>query len=159
MTTRILKGNNLWISNPNATRFIISIPEAINLIFRAIELTKGGELFVFKMRGFKIGDICEVFKNQITPLLKKDVQLETRRHVPGEKLHENLINDIESLNLLEDDSMYISSIERLLRVSDYPGFQKSFITEYTSSEAELMDLDEIDQIVHEYLQDKNLIYR
>jgi FlaA1/EpsC-like NDP-sugar epimerase len=156
MTTRILKGKNIWISNPDATRFVIRTSDAINLVFRAAELTRGGELFVLKMRAFKVGDMGSVFKDRIAPMLNKEISLEIRSLVPGEKLHENLLNDGESINLLENESMYITSTDNQLNSEDYSGFEKSSISSYTSIDSDFLNYDEIETLIKEYLDEINL---
>jgi len=157
MTKRILKGKDIWVSDPDATRFIIRTEEAVKLVFKAAELTRGGELFVLKMRAFRVGDVGLVFRDRIAPMLRKKVRLETRALVPGEKINEDLLNHIEYVNLLEDEEMFISSQKVVLDPADYPGFRKSEAQGYTSFETDLLNLDDIEEMAMEYLKSEGII--
>lgn len=154
MTSRLMKGNDLWISDPDATRFIIRISQAVELVFRAMELTKGGEIFILKMKAFRVGDMGEVFRDRIAPKLGRLADLEKRNLVPGEKLHEDLLNNVEFMNLMCDEKMFITSTNNNMNIGEYPGFDKCSINQYVSSKADLLTLDEIEELIMEYLNQK-----
>jgi len=150
MVERIKLGKNIWITDPNVTRFAMSISDAVKLVLKAAEITQGGEIFVLKMKAFRLGDLAEVMQTRIAPRLGKSIKVESRRLVTGEKLHEELLNQIELANLLENDKLYIilnDSYER-----EYPEFRKSFLKTYNSSYVEKFSLDELESAVIEYLE-------
>ena len=64
------------------TRFLISLPEAVEIVFEAFNTMLGSEIFVKKIPSVKITELASV----IAPICKQ-VEIGMR---PGEKLHEQL---------------------------------------------------------------------
>ena len=93
------KDGALPITNPNMTRFNISLDEGIKLVFYAIENALGGEIFVPKIPSYKIVDVA----NAIAPNCKQEI-VGIR---PGEKLHEEMITETDSYNTIECKKYYI----------------------------------------------------
>jgi FlaA1/EpsC-like NDP-sugar epimerase len=77
------KSGKLYITNPNATRFWITLEEATKFILDSIENMEAGKVYIPEMEAFRIKDLALLFGNtyEIIGLL------------PGEKLHENLYNN------------------------------------------------------------------
>ena len=63
--TQIAKGGPVTITDKEMTRFIMSMCDAINLLFKATEIAQGGEIFVFKMDAIKITDLAEVMIEEL----------------------------------------------------------------------------------------------
>lgn len=106
----LLHGRPLAVTDPEVTRFLIRLSDAVNLVLKATEYAQGGEIFVLKMRAFKLGDLVDVVSNRIAPRLSipaENVKVSMTNLVTGEKLHEDLVNGIESSRLYECDGMYI----------------------------------------------------
>ena len=56
----------IHLSSKNMTRFVMTIEDAVRLIFKSLKLMKGNEIFIFKsMYSIKILDLAEVLKNFI----------------------------------------------------------------------------------------------
>jgi UDP-N-acetylglucosamine 4,6-dehydratase (inverting) len=87
------KDGMLPITHLDMTRFNISLQDGVNMVMFAIENHLGGEIFVPKIPSYKITDIAEA----IAP------ECETRvvGIRPGEKLHEEMITDTDSLNTID----------------------------------------------------------
>jgi len=80
------------------TRFNISLQDGVNMVMYAIEHHLGGEIFVPKIPSYKITDIATA----IAPDCKtRDVGIR-----PGEKLHEEMITDTDSLNTIDLGKYY-----------------------------------------------------
>ena len=148
MVERVRKGKNIWITDPNVTRFIMRIPDAVRLVLNSLEIMQGGEVFILKMKSFLLGDLAEIFQKKVAPFFNKEITVETKGLLDGEKLHEDLINSTEINNLFENDELYVVSKKPL------GGFVKSKIAFYKSSEAEKLPLDVLEKIVFEYIQDQ-----
>ncbi len=93
---QIQQGGPLLVTDPRATRYFMSIPEAVYLILRAAELGRGGETFVFEM-GEPI-NIYELAKSMSllagrTP--GKDISIHFVGLQRGEKVAEELWEDWE----------------------------------------------------------------
>lgn len=80
--------NKLPITDPNMTRFNISLQGGVDMVMHALEHAWGGELFVPKIPSYKIMDVAEA----IGPDCEKPV-VGIR---PGEKVHEEMITSSDS---------------------------------------------------------------
>ena len=89
----------LTITNPEMTRFLITLQNGVNFVLDSLEEMVGGELFVPKLPACSVSDIANV----IAPDSKWDV-VGMR---PGEKMHEILIPEDEARNVLEFEKHYV----------------------------------------------------
>jgi len=80
--------NKLPITDPNMTRFNISLQGGVDMVMHALEHAWGGELFVPKIPSYKIMDVAEA----IGPNCEKPI-VGIR---PGEKVHEEMITSSDS---------------------------------------------------------------
>ncbi|EGQ7964061.1 TPA: UDP-N-acetylglucosamine 4,6-dehydratase (inverting) [Vibrio vulnificus] len=88
----------LPITHEEMTRFNISLQDGVNMVMYALEHHLGGEIFVPKIPSYKILDIAAA----IAPECKTEV-VGIR---PGEKLHEEMITDTDSLNTIDLGKYY-----------------------------------------------------
>lgn len=102
---QILSGGPVTITHNEMTRFVITMEEAISLICNALELAKGAETFVWKMRTVKVLDITRVMIRKYSP--NKQVRIMVKGKSEGEKLHEEIMSDDELLRARELDKMYV----------------------------------------------------
>ena len=89
----------LPITDFGMTRFWLTLDEAVDLVIKAANEAKGGELYVHKCSSFKITDLAEAMCSSCE-----------KTHVgirPGEKLHEVMITEEDSANTYEYDDHYI----------------------------------------------------
>ena len=150
MVERIKNGKNIWITNSNVTRFLMRIPEAVKLVLSTAEMMEGGEIFILKMKSFKLGDLAEIMEKKVAFLFNKQIKVECKGLLDGEKLHEDLINDIEVNHLFENENLYLVS-----KKINYPGFVKSNAKSYISSDAEIISPEELEKIVLEYVNNQS----
>lgn len=149
----LLNKKPIIVTDPNVTRFMMEINQAVNLILKATRHAKGGETFILKMKAFHLGDLVDVCINNIAFKLNlsgNDIKINKIGLVSGEKLHEDLINDVERDRLFELDDMYV-----LLKNSEcsknYPSLKRSNIENYCSKNADFMEKDELESIINNYL--------
>lgn len=88
----------LPITHNEMTRFNISLQDGVDLVMFAIGSHIGGEIFIPKIPSYKILDIAEA----IAPKCKREV-VGIR---PGEKLHEEMITETDSLNTIDIGKYY-----------------------------------------------------
>jgi FlaA1/EpsC-like NDP-sugar epimerase len=100
---QIKEKKQVGITDMNMTRFFLTLEEAIKLLFKATAESVGGEIFVMKMPSCKIIDLAHVL---IEALGEKDVEIVEQGMRPGEKLHELLFSEYESLNTVIYDNEY-----------------------------------------------------
>lgn len=96
---QIMKGGPVTITSPEMTRFFMSIPDAINLIFKATMIAKGREIFILKMNAMKIMDLAEAMIDEFAPkygFSPPEVKIKTTGIRPGEKIHESLLTEEET---------------------------------------------------------------
>jgi UDP-N-acetylglucosamine 4,6-dehydratase (inverting) len=86
------------ITDFRMTRFWISLDDAVDLVIRAINESKGGELYVQKCPSFKVTDLAKAMKD----CEFEDVGIRT-----GEKLHEVMVTEEDSRTTYEYDTHYI----------------------------------------------------
>jgi FlaA1/EpsC-like NDP-sugar epimerase len=94
---QIQQGGPITVTDPEITRYFMTIPEACQLVLEACTMGNGGEVFVFDMG--KPIKILNLAKKMITLSgLKegKDIQIEFLGLRPGEKLYEELLNNNEN---------------------------------------------------------------
>ena len=89
----------LPITNPNMTRFNITLSEGVDIVLHALENAWGGELFVPKIPSYKITDVADA----IGPNCKKEI-VGIR---PGEKIHEEMITASDSYNSYDIGKYYV----------------------------------------------------
>lgn len=87
------KGGTLPITDPQMTRFNISLQEGVDMVLWALEHARGGEIFVPKIPSYRITDVA------------KAIAPECDQHVtgirPGEKIHEEMITTSDSFNTVD----------------------------------------------------------
>ncbi|ADZ89907.1 UDP-N-acetylglucosamine 4,6-dehydratase (inverting) [Marinomonas mediterranea] len=88
----------LPITHEEMTRFNISLQDGVNMVMYALEHHLGGEIFVPKIPSYKILDIAKA----IAP----ECETKVVGIRPGEKLHEEMITDTDSLNTIDLGEYY-----------------------------------------------------
>jgi len=105
---RQIKSNRLvTITDKKATRFFMSISQAIELIHQSLKLGKGGDIFVFDM-----GEAKSIYELAIETIISegyipyKNVEVKFIGLRPGEKLHETLLSDKMSILATEHPKIF-----------------------------------------------------
>ena len=93
------ESGSLTITNPDMTRFLITLRDGVDFVLQCLEQMVGGELFVPKIAACSVADIANV----IAP----DCKWNTIGLRPGEKMHEVLIPEDESRNVLEFENHFV----------------------------------------------------
>lgn len=93
------KSGVIPITHPDMTRFNITLEEGVEMVLHAIEHSWGGELFVPKIPSYKITTLAEA----LAPNCKTEI-VGIR---PGEKIHEEMITETDSLNTYDCGRYYV----------------------------------------------------
>ncbi|KZX76444.1 UDP-N-acetylglucosamine 4,6-dehydratase (inverting) [Oleiphilus sp. HI0009] len=103
----------LPITHEEMTRFNISLQDGVDMVMYAFEHHLGGEIFVPKIPSYKILDVAEA----VAPECKTEI-VGIR---PGEKLHEEMITDTDSLNTIDLGKYYaiLPSVSFCYQEQDY----------------------------------------
>ncbi len=89
----------LPITDPRMTRFWITLEQGVELVFKALEESRGGETYISKIPSFKIVDLAEA--------LLPGAKIKKIGIREGEKLHEVMITKDDSYNTYEYEKHYI----------------------------------------------------
>jgi UDP-glucose 4-epimerase len=90
---QIKSGKPLTVTNPDMTRFLMSIEEAVDLVLYAFQNGNQGDRFVKKSPSAKIGDLAQAIKEIFE--VENEIKIIGTRH--GEKMHETLLTKEEHL--------------------------------------------------------------
>jgi FlaA1/EpsC-like NDP-sugar epimerase len=144
---QIRSGKPITLTDRRMTRFMMSIPQAANLVLKAAEYARGGELFILKMPSLNILDLAEVliedYEQTYGVKFKQGIKEIGIRL--GEKLYEELMTLDESSRALCNDEMFLipSSINDKSKGYEYTGFEKAKYEEYSSLNAPKLNKKEI----------------
>ena len=139
---QINKNEKITITDPNMTRFSITMNQALDFILKATKNGHGSEIFIPKVKAYSLQQIVDILSN-----LTK-----TKEHTiigmrPGEKQHESLINSDEMRSAWSYENMFMllnelhddKNLEKT-----YPGIKKvKDLDVYSSDKAESLTMDEI----------------
>ena len=100
--SQLQNGQDLTITDPNMTRFLMSLDEAVELVLFAFENGNSGDLFVNKAPAGTIGDLAEALK--IICKANSKIKVIGTRH--GEKLYETLCTREEMMKAVDMGDFY-----------------------------------------------------
>jgi FlaA1/EpsC-like NDP-sugar epimerase len=95
---QIVHGGPVTVTHPEVTRYFMTIPEAAQLVLQAGAMGKGGEIYLLDMGDpIKILDLATDLIALSGLTLGEDIDIKFTGLRPGEKLHEELITEKESI--------------------------------------------------------------
>jgi UDP-glucose 4-epimerase len=144
---QLLAGKPLTLTDPNMTRFLMSLEDSVDLVLYAFENAQPGDIFVQKSPSSTIGDLAQALKE----LLQRDnpINIIGTRH--GEKLYESLVSR-EEMARAEDLQNYfrIPSDNRDLNYDKYFSEGQTEIAsvqDYTSHNTHRLNVEAIKQVL------------
>ena len=107
------KNGLLPITHKDMTRFNISLQSGVDIVMYALRNHLGGEIFIPKIPSYKILDVAEA--------IGPECKLEIVGIRPGEKLHEEMITDTDSVNTIDLGEYYaiLPSVSYTYSVEEY----------------------------------------
>jgi len=145
---QIREKEKITITEPNMTRFSLTMNEALDFIIESAFLGKSSEVFVPKLKAYSIMDLKDALIEIVGNAKEEIVSIR-----PGEKLHETLINADELRYAWEFDDKYIifSPFRDIDEIkSSYPGIKKLEMSDsYSSNLVEKLSKDELKKIIEE----------
>jgi UDP-N-acetylglucosamine 4,6-dehydratase len=138
------RSGKITVTDPQMTRFWITLDQGVRFVLRAIEKMDGGEVFVPKIPSMKVIDLAQAMAPDC-----KITQIGIR---PGEKLHEVLLSEDEARHSIElEDSYLITPVHPWWKGQTVvsggplpPGFR------YTSdNNTEWLDMDQLRALIDE----------
>jgi len=144
---QIREGKPLTITDPTMTRFLMSLEDAMNLVFFAFENARGGDIFVQKAPASTIYDLaqalCQIFNS------KSEIRIIGTRH--GEKKHETLLSREERVRSEDLGGYYrIASDARDLNYGIFVSEGEAKVSElddYTSANTARLSLSQVKELL------------
>jgi UDP-glucose 4-epimerase len=138
---QILAGEPLTVTDPNMTRFMMTIEGAVDLVFYAFTHGEPGDIFVQKAPAATIGTLAQALLRLLDA--ENEVRVIGTRH--GEKLYETLLSRAEMAYAQDLPGYYRVPLDaRDLNYSSYFSEGKAELSEacdYNSHNAERLDVD------------------
>ncbi|MGZ7135174.1 MAG: UDP-N-acetylglucosamine 4,6-dehydratase family protein [Methanobacterium sp.] len=144
---QIEKGGPVTITDPQMTRFVMGIPQAVDLILKAGEKSEGKEIFILKMSSLNVLDLAEVMIEEFAPIYgfkPKDIEIKIIGKRIGEKLYEELMTEGELSFTSDIEGLYVLNLEKKNQDKD------KLDSHYRSDLTQKLSKEEIKQIVREY---------
>jgi len=154
--SQLKDGKPLTITDPNMTRFLMSLEDSVDLVLHAFEHGRQGDIFVQKSPASTVKDLA----NAIQKIFNKNnpIHIIGTRH--GEKLYESLISREEMVKAEDMGDYYrIPADNRDLNYAQYfsEGEEKiSSQEDYTSHNADRLNVDQVEALLLrlEYIKDQ-----
>ena len=145
---QIREKQKITITDPNMTRFSLTMNETLDFILESTFLGKSSEVFVPKLRAYSIMDLKDALVELVGEAQEEVISIR-----PGEKLHETLINADELRYTWEFDNKYIifSPFREINEIkAGYPGIKKLEMSDsYSSNLVEKISKNELKKIIEE----------
>ena len=145
--SQIKSGKSITVTDPNMTRFLMSLEESVNLVLHAFEHGNQGDIFVQKSPAATVADLAQSLKEIFnhTGL----INIIGTRH--GEKLYESLISREEMSKAIDMGNYYrIPSDNRSLNYDQYFSEGEAKLSEmydYTSHNTKRLNVGEIKNLL------------
>jgi len=107
---QVARGGPVTITDPDMTRYLMPIGDAVRLCFAAVSRMTGGEVFILKMPRVRTGDLVEVLIEAYAPTFgyrADQIAIEVIGARRGEKRDEALMTRDEALSATELEDMYV----------------------------------------------------
>ena len=140
---QIEAGGPITLTDKKMTRFLLTLDQAVDTVFEAMQFAEAGETYIPKIKAALIADVVNALVG------KKKIEVKETGIRPGEKLHEVLVSQEESLRTISRGDYF--AIKSILPEVSKPVSPESFEFDELSSEHFLMTSKEVQTFL-----DKNL---
>ena len=155
---QIKKGEAITLTEPDMTRFIMSLEEAVDLVIFAFSNADSGDIMVQKAPACTIKVLAEAVKELFDKENKSEIKVIGIRH--GEKMYETLLTNEECANAIDMGNFYRVPADK--RDLNYDKFfkdgdkERTKLSEFNSNNTKLLGVEEVKQKLLElkYIQDE-----
>lgn len=154
--SQIKAGNPLTVTDPNMTRFLMSLEDSVDLVLYAYEHGNQGDIFVQKAPASTVADLVQALKE----IFKKDNEIRIIGTRHGEKLYESLISREEMAHAKDMGNYYRIPVDgRDLNYAKYfsEGEEKiSHLDDYTSHNTNRLNVEQVKELLLklDYIQEE-----
>ena len=155
---QIKTGNPITLTEPDMTRFIMSLEEAVELVLFAFENAESGDIFVEKAPACTIGVLAEAVKQLFDKENKSEIKIIGIRH--GEKMFETLLTNEECAHAIDMGNFYrVPADKRDLNYDKYfkdGDESRNPLTEFDSNNTKLLDVEQVKEklLSLQYIRDE-----
>jgi FlaA1/EpsC-like NDP-sugar epimerase len=136
---QIHNGGPLTITTPEMTRFLLSLDQAVDTVFAALQGAKRGETYIPRVPSARVVDIADALIGE------RKIEKVVTGVRPGEKLHEILVSEEEIYRTVDRGNYY--AIQPILPEIDGLGNQERPLKEEFSSASYLMDRPAVESLL------------
>jgi len=139
---QIMTGGPVTVTTSDMTRFLLSLNQAVDVIFAALKGAKPGETYIPRVPSARMTDLAAVL------IGNRDIETKITGIRPGEKIHEILVSEEESF-LTEDRGDYYSISPILPEVREDTSIDRALHAEYSSRDS-VMTREELHDLLEGY---------
>ena len=140
---QIISGKEMTITEPQMTRFLMSLEEAVELVIYAFENAEAGDIMVQKAPACTIG----ILANAVSEIFGIEPNIHTIGIRHGEKMHETLLTSEESYRAVDMGNYYkISADNRNLNYDNYfttGNLKRTGLTAFTSANTVQLNIEQV----------------
>lgn len=155
---QLMQGKPLTVTDPNMTRFMMSLEDSVDLVLYAFEHARPGDIFVQKSPATTVGDLAEALRQ----LSKRHNEIKVIGTRHGEKLYESLVSREEMAHAedlggyyripadsrdLNYDKYFVEGEIRISEIEDYTSHNTRRLSVAESKEL-LMTIDIVREAFH-----------
>jgi UDP-glucose 4-epimerase len=158
---QIKSGLPLTITDPDMTRFIMSLDEAVELVLFAFEYAESGDIMVHKAPACTIGILAQAVRGIFE--VNNEIKIIGIRH--GEKMYETLLTNEECSHAFDMGNFYrVPADKRNLNYDKYfkdGNKEQNKLTEFNSNNTELLNVEQVkDKLLSlQYIKDELVAWR
>lgn len=144
---QVRQGGPLTVTDPDMTRFLMSVDRAVELILKGNDRGADGEVVVLKMPAFRLGDLVEAIVETWAPRYgydPADVPIDYVGRRPGERVHEKLVSRDEIPKAREYEDMFV-----IVPETDDREVENTLDGEYTSADADRLSKAELVEMIED----------
>lgn len=158
---QIKAGKPITVTDPNMTRFVMTLEEAVDLVLFAFENGVSGDILVQKAPACTIGTLAQAIKELFNS--KDDVRTIGIRH--GEKMYETLLTNEECANAIDLGNFYRVpcdkrdlNYDKYFRIGDT---KRNTLTEFNSNNTDQLNVEQVKEklLGIKYIRDEIEIWR
>ena len=140
---QIKAGNPITITEPNMTRFVMSLEEAVDLVLFAFENGVSGDILVQKAPACTI----ETLAKAVTSIFNPDTEIKVIGIRHGEKMYETLLTNEECAKAIDLGDFYrVPADNRGLNYDKYfnnGDVKRNKLTEFNSNNTQLLNVEQV----------------
>jgi FlaA1/EpsC-like NDP-sugar epimerase len=137
---QIAAGGPVTITTDDMTRFLLTLDDAVDTVFAAVDHAAPGETYIPRAPSARIIELARVL------IGSKDIDIQITGIRPGEKIHEILLSEEESFRTVVGASGYYALKPMLPELLDKEPFTPALTSEY-SSEGSVMPIGELTEFL------------